>query len=195
MIADTKIPGIGLFELIKGELTPNYPYSGPLKNLFIGKSLDQVLNRITSFNTLEEAQMSCVRDVDCNGVTQEFVGRYSTRKGTLLSSPSNDISWIKTDITEKDSKGEVYTKFFNTYEEGDKDMSIETFQTLDDALANCFPDEACIGVTQNYDDNKYKTRRGSRLPTTKLVKETSYTKGISVPWSIIVNRFDWTISK
>lgn len=76
----------GELSLIKDELTPNIPYSGPLK--------ETVLYDYTSgqsrFNTLEEAQAQCSTDPECTGIEQEFADQfkqqpYSTRKGKKLS--------------------------------------------------------------------------------------------------------------
>ena len=175
-------------KLITGEITPNYPFSGALKNLYIGEGSKDT--RITTYKSLEEAQKACAPDKDCIGVTQEVGGvEYSTRKGSLSPSPTKEISWAKTN-------GDVYTIFDKTYiGEGSKDTRITTYKSLEEAQKKCAPDKDCIGVTQEVGGTpvEYSTRKGSLSPSP--TKEISWIKTFSVPWSIIVNERDWTISK
>jgi hypothetical protein len=109
VIADTKIPGVEKLKLITDELTPNYPYSGPLKNLYIGK--DNQDTRIGYFETLEEAQIKCAPNKDCTGVTHETIkNKFTTRTGSLLPSNSKETSWVKTGITMTDSTWSITVK-------------------------------------------------------------------------------------
>jgi hypothetical protein len=88
---------VGPINLISDELTPNLPYSEPVKNSFIG--FDEVINpRIGRFDTLEVAQHECFKNADCTGVTKETDGLakpFSIRKGGLIQSRTKETSWAK----------------------------------------------------------------------------------------------------
>ena len=100
VIADTQV--LGKITLIKGELTPNLPYSEPVKNTYIADGIGSVsadgrLNGGVRYTTLEDAQRTCSPDAACAGVTKETdnLGGFTTRKGYLNPSPTKEISWAK----------------------------------------------------------------------------------------------------
>jgi len=101
VIADTQLQLIGTggkITLISGEITPNLPYSEPVKNTYIAERLDGERLEETRFTTLEEAQTSCSKDAACTGVTKEIGTRlpeFTKRKGYLKPSPGEEISWVK----------------------------------------------------------------------------------------------------
>ena len=71
-------------KLITGEITPNAPYSGPLKGTVIYGYTDEG-NETFSFRTLEEAQAKCSTNAKCVGVEFESNNkRYTTRKGGAM---------------------------------------------------------------------------------------------------------------
>jgi hypothetical protein len=88
-------------KLITGEITPNAPYSGPLKGSVI-YDLTGVDNN-SRFRTLEDAQAQCSAKTECAGVEFEtnvngydfdtIGGPYSTRKGR------GDIKLVKSSLT------------------------------------------------------------------------------------------------
>ena len=102
VIADTQV--LGKITLIKGEVTPNLPYSEPVKNTYIGDGTGtngRLLPGDPGYNdrfyTLESAQRSCSKDTRCAGVTKETdaTGDFSNRGGFLNPSPTKEISWAK----------------------------------------------------------------------------------------------------
>jgi len=98
---DVIATAVGLqLKLITGEITPNAPYSGPLKGSVI-YDLTGVDNN-SRFRTLEDAQAKCSAETECAGVEFEndgvndfdsFGGPYSTRKGR------GDIKLVKSSLT------------------------------------------------------------------------------------------------
>ena len=92
-------PGVK-FKLITGEITPNAPYSGPLKGSVIYDLTGVDSN--SRFRTLEDAQAKCSAETECAGVEFEtnvngfdfdsMGGPYSTRKG-------RDIKLDKSSLT------------------------------------------------------------------------------------------------
>ena len=68
-------------KLIDGEITPNAPYSGPLKGTVI---YFYTAGGNERFGTLEQAQAKCSTNAECAGVEFEgvdFAVPYTTRKG------------------------------------------------------------------------------------------------------------------
>ncbi len=94
---------LGPITLISGELTPNVPYGGPVKNTYIAglnpatPSNTGRLDGGKRFTSLEEAQKQCSTNTACTGVTKETdnLSGFTTREGNLQPFNNEQISWAK----------------------------------------------------------------------------------------------------